>query len=914
MQSTSKWLDDFKDTYLSAETLKLLADAKQWDEDLLDSKDLNKVATALYKKYWPQTKYYWYGKEDDKSEKDYHSVSFVNGENYMSFKRKIAVSSKSRAGWRVAGHVIGGGHIGFTFALNAIISACWKNGLKGFGLEGWTYHDIFNCDYAPSFQGWTDSTRLMYITDEDAYKETNQRDVFSEDCFRNKETWLNDEGSACKFLEDEGKDTHEIISENWTYNEAKNILLTYFSLQKRFKTKNPYYYKTKYWRILEPDEIITTKDSFLMLPQPYSSGQTDTGEYFNLLGLINNSNAALDTVVLNNKTCYRLDSTILYPLQNLLYDINASDFNWYNNKQQDTLKRLIENTTSLSLQDDNSWIWSGDIDVDNESYTGQVVFLKEEDFNYDELNTNKWNREINYDNLFEYATRKYYRCENRQELNLLTDVTDFTIGFYVTGIEDSDYIPTDQLTSFTDDLEYYEKIKNEFHRRYTLQQLIDRGDVYIKPGDSYSYQTFSDNLQEVNIKYNIYKKTPSNSAQNGFTYELESTEDGKLEKHSDGVWYLAGDDISIQLEQENGANNLVQHKRVLMSEMTYGDFWYTYRNNSSTCLMEKAMLIETNLTEYWTNAYYASKNCKFFLPEYWQPTVDQKKNYFHSSILHRPQKTNIILPIYVPYVSKQANHDWYQFKHVNIAESVSDIIMTTNDLSFNESALVSYIENDATALKDIFEYLNLSSKQWLCTKTQESYVLYKHESGGTTWQTALKTFSNNSISSDLFGGWYDMMIRVLQICNYVDYQPQQYYQAQKEHDAIWTMIYTKYPNLIYEKSFTNEDATNPQELLQLAQYAFKDYNQPESNYNISVIDLNTLKGYKGQELKIGDGIEVNASEIYDDNASDIYRSLIQYLYITDISYDLRKDDGIQLTVNPIKYQDKVIGQLVKLIR
>lgn len=913
MQSTSNWLNDFADTYLSPETLKLLADAKQWDEDLFNNKNLNKVASTIYKKYWPQTKYYWYGKANDNSEKEeFHAVSFVNGENYMSFNRKIAVSSKSRSGWRIAAGVVSAGNIHLGAIFNGILSLCWKNGLKGFGSEGWTYHDIFNCDYAPAFQGWTDSTRLMYVTNEDAYKETNQREVFKSDCFKNKETWLNDKGTSCVYLEDEDKDTHEIISEKWTYNEAKNILLTYFSLQKRFKTTNPYYYKTSYWRVLEKDEIITNNDSFLMLPQPYSDDQTDVGEYFDLLSLISSTeNMALDTVELNGTLHYRLDSTILYPLQNLLYDVNGSDFVWSNNQQQATLESLITNTTSLLA--DNTWIWSGDVNINNELHTGQVIFLREENFDYEELSTRKWGETINYDDLFEYSTRKYYLCESKQEVNLLKDVTDFTIGFYITGTEDSDYISTNQLTSFSDDLEYYEKVQNEFQRRYTLQQLIDRGDVYIKPGDSYSYQTFSDDLKEINIQYNKYQKISSNSIQAGFTYELVSTEEGKLEKHNDGIWYLVGNDISIPLDRENNSE-LVQYKPTALSEMTYGDFWYKYRNDKSTSLMEKAMLIETNLTEYWTNAYYASKNCRFFLPEHWQPTVDQKKNYFHSSILHRPQTTNIILPIYVPYVSKQIHQDWYQFKHVNIAESVNDIIMTTNNLSFNESTLVSYIENDATALKQIFEYLNLSSKQWLCTKTQESYVLYKHESGGTTWQAALKTFGNNSLSSDLFGGWYDMMIKVLQTCNYVDYNPQQYYQAQKEHDAIWTMIYTKYPNLIYEKSFTSEDATTSQELLQLAQYAFRDYNQPESNYNISVIDLNTLKGYKGQELKIGDGIEVNASEIYDDNDSDIYRSLIQYLYITDISYDLRKDDDIQLTVNSIKYQDKVIGQLIKLIR
>jgi hypothetical protein len=159
-----------------------------------------------------------------------------------------------------------------------------------------------------------------------------------------------------------------------------------------------------------------------------------------------------------------------------------------------------------------------------------------------------------------------------------------------------------------------------------------------------------------------------------------------------------------------------------------------------------------------------------------------------------------------------------------------------------------------------------------------------------------------------------MMIRVLHTCNYRNYTPVQYRQAQEEHDAIWRQIYTKYPNLIYEQAYTNEDATTSQELLTMAQWAFKDYNQPESNYNISVIDSNTLKGYQGQELAIGDGIEVDATELYDDAGSDIYKSLVQYLYITDISYDLRQDDSIQLTVNSIKYRDKVIGELVKLIR
>jgi hypothetical protein len=71
--------------------------------------------------------------------------------------------------------------------------------------------------------------------------------------------------------------------------------------------------------------------------------------------------------------------------------------------------------------------------------------------------------------------------------------------------------------------------------------------------------------------------------------------------------------------------------------------------------------------------------------------------------------------------------------------------------------------------------------------------------------------------------------------------------------------------------------------------------------------------YLGQELKIGESILIDAEEYYDD-PDDIYKSLSQYLFISDISYSLRKNSDIQVTVNTIKYQDKLIQRLVKLIK
>ena len=89
---------------------------------------------------------------------------------------------------------------------------------------------------------------------------------------------------------------------------------------------------------------------------------------------------------------------------------------------------------------------------------------------------------------------------------------------------------------------------------------------------------------------------------------------------------------------------------------------------------------------------------------------------------------------------------------------------------------------------------------------------------------------------------------------------------------------------------------------------------PERGYSISLINnIDQFYGYKGQELKIGDSIRLKANEFYD-GFDDISSSLNQLLFITDIKYNLRKDTDINLTVNAIKYQDKLIQRLAKLIQ
>jgi hypothetical protein len=126
-------------------------------------------------------------------------------------------------------------------------------------------------------------------------------------------------------------------------------------------------------------------------------------------------------------------------------------------------------------------------------------------------------------------------------------------------------------------------------------------------------------------------------------------------------------------------------------------------------------------------------------------------------------------------------------------------------------------------------------------------------------------------------------------------------------------MYIKYPNIFLEENYKSEDATTSQELYFLASQAFKDKSQPELAYQITYINLDSLQGYYSTELKVGDGILLDVEDFYEEK-DDVSKALSQYLFITDISYNLRSDADVQLTVNKIKYQDKLIRRLAKLIK
>ena len=562
----------------------------------------------------------------------------------------------------------------------------------------------------------------------------------------------------------------------------------------------------------------------------------------------------------------RINAIQNYPLSFILMDLPMSSID-FQNKPKPTVKDITPTPPKDLTADDCKW-----------------VVLHEEHYDYQYLSES-----YNELNAYDFARSDWYDQDHfKIDFSTVQGISD---GFFINKNNENykSIIGSNINLSTLNDKIYYRRNGSQYIKQNTLAQQIAEGNIYTKLGNQTTYVTF-EQLTEVELPVNVYVK-------------------------SDGVWTFKNTTtrkFQTQLAETTGKDNPIN-----LGNMTNGLFWATYRNNiDQTVLMQKAMLIETNLTEYWTNAYNASRNCRFFIPQHWQPVINSQINYFSNEILiPQTDENNNIVNIrlnnkYIPTVKCQSEQPYYIYTYT---DSTSEIVDDSNEKVYNKRVSLKYACENSPWLDTVIKYLNIDKAKCIVTIPRYDAAHYTHESGGQTWYDMLNSIGQGQfISFDKFGGWYDMIIKTLNT-RYYSIEMTQYEQARTEHSATWHYLHKTYPHLIYEKEYENEDATTSEQLLAAATFAFREYNDIERQYNIQTIDLAGLKGYQGQCIQVGDAIEIDADELYE-AYDDIKTSLLQYLYISDISYSLRSDSDIQLTVNNIKYSDKVIGELVKLIR
>lgn len=573
--------------------------------------------------------------------------------------------------------------------------------------------------------------------------------------------------------------------------------------------------------------------------------------------------------------------------------INDSSLSWYS----DSWTRIPSNT---KINSGSGYCFYKLIDyiekkfedagTDSSKFCTQTVYKDDNEFNPFEdaidVEIGDENKEYNF---LDVCSSLYYLVENKDNYTLATSY-DKTATYYQKNDDDT-FSKVVNFATISD------KSTNSIY--YTTNNSISISEwesATLHESKEFSVPVY---LHQVVNDTEIIKKHPepliiiiptrdeNGSAITDFSRELTITYD----------------DINYNSQLTATITNLTKPER----PENKGSFWATYIDSDEKVYQEKALMIEEQLTEYWMQAYSASKYCEFFIPERWTFKSGVEQNYFSNQLFQGPSTNLKISNTFIPEVGLVL--DGWKSK-IPAYQITYDPYYTNTDAGVSADL----IENNNQAFQDLSNNLlgspnKMSLFKLKPTGTTTSY--YYTKKGGVYWKDLVATLNGEYATLTNFSGLYGLMFKWS--TSFIENEFSTYKQLANKKEEIWKQLHNLYPHLFFEGVFEYPTATTSQELYDMASYYFKEKSKPEINYSITVLDPHSLKGYQGEELKIGYPILIDATE-YPLESLKVKKSIDQYLFITDISYSLRSDTNINITVNSIKYDDKLIQKLAKLIR
>lgn len=146
------------------------------------------------------------------------------------------------------------------------------------------------------------------------------------------------------------------------------------------------------------------------------------------------------------------------------------------------------------------------------------------------------------------------------------------------------------------------------------------------------------------------------------------------------------------------------------------------------------------------------------------------------------------------------------------------------------------------------------------------------------------------------------------------------YKLEQDTQRLWSVLYNKYSNFIYEAVYENSEELDSISLYNQAIAYFEDYHHPKSNYSIDIINLDDLEQIGPPNLKVNSRIRVYNNDLNlteSENEQDKLNN-ISYttndLIVTSLDYELRKSAVMSVSVeNTIQHQN-ILQKLIKSIK
>lgn len=906
--------------------------------------DSTKNLRELYAKYFPVNTVYY------KDDSGYQEISLVTYQNESSYYRRVQDATLKK-NLTISGGLLvaAGGLLGISVGIGLLIAAqtAGYNDESIFDTSGPSKKALDMYFYTDSIiEGWSNAQWVpWFLKDENDYSDIKKLASSSEKkTYSNFYNLLGLTYSALTYANDADMTVLRVVAPITT---------------EVWSQRSKFYYKGNWARPMKATDCCNSSDEYYIVPlQSYydrSSNWSTKGEKVNNLNsetTVENINDYLSSIteddlintiiyypIFDNATILQFSKDSLNNSAVLQKALAKTNFN--NLFYSEETPYIFQN--SEKIVDSNGNQLYATVDGDNNSVT----------YDYSNLTGSTWvhntflvfhkenYKKKTYKNYSSVMNGKPFYYNKDDAKVIYSSAKGIVKDLYtqvVTATEDA-VVQADKLD---DKLTYYDSNLNRAYTTQQYQDLASQLNIYILNSDTYETYIVLNSGESTTINipiiYNHTIDSQSNKVSNDGESSLELTlYDNSGEIQFKNVDNNEGSSKLIAASYKNNSYSSVisveyskKEQIKNLGKLTNGEFWYNYHNTTDSMqqpLLEYAAVIETQLESYWQTAYKASKGCDYFLPQYWQPTITSDVNFFSKEIISEDENGNpFLVNTYLPVIQKVSIGSNTQLPQYNwtFNTKITPVVKTEVQKSIVDYDIVG--NQTKTAISEnlaISEFMDNISFLWSDTDAPENHWMleplegitktyYIATSGGCTWRQLIKKLTEGKYDPADYSGTYPMLLRKWGQRYSID-ELLNYNELLTKHNNLWEKIYQEYPNIILEENYSNSDAASSNDLIKGAQYYLKQYYQPETQYNITTINSADLTG-PGFVPKIGQGIEINPS-YYQSVSSKIFSdALKQYLFVTDISYTLRNDSDIKLTVNSVKYSDKLIQRLATLIR
>ena len=140
------------------------------------------------------------------------------------------------------------------------------------------------------------------------------------------------------------------------------------------------------------------------------------------------------------------------------------------------------------------------------------------------------------------------------------------------------------------------------------------------------------------------------------------------------------------------------------------------------------------------------------------------------------------------------------------------------------------------------------------------------------------------------------------------------------NNNLWVNLYRLFHAYIYEATYENTDELNSTNLFNQAVIYFEDYNKPNADYSISVLDIGMLDVVDIPRLSVGSKIKIYNKELnlneYSNSSTESLNN-IQFtnndLIVTSLNYALRNPSEVSINVEKITSYQSILQKLIQSV-